>query len=228
MPEVECIEKVFIVVLGSYHPFPIFILIFTLFFIISSYVVEGIALFRMGKKANISWAWVAWIPGAQNFVVSRMARWKAWALFPVLILVWGALSQIVMTGLMVLGSYVNFHESVTLSTKTPMTPLVPMTPTYSTSPTFIPGLLPVSTIVMPVLVGVMILLAVLIMIQWGQVLERFGYSYAWLMWNFLPVIGYIVFFVILFRIAFRKDVQYQDSGMRTMFGSQIRESGNSI
>ena len=224
MPHGECIEKVYNVILESYHPYPILILFLALSFVIAAYVVEGIALFRMGKKAGVSWAWVAWIPGAQNFVVARMARWKAWALFPALILVWGVISQIVMTGLMVLGSYANFHESVTLSTKTPMTPLVPMTPTYSTSPTFIPGLLPVSTIVMPVLVGVMILLAVLIMIQWGQVLERFGYSYAWLMWNFLPVIGTILFFVILLRIAFRKEVQYQESGMRTMFGRQIRES----
>ena len=72
--------------------------------------------------------------------------------------------------------------------------------------------------------GVVMLFAVFAMIQWGQVLERFGYSYAWIMWNFLPLIGTIVFFVILLRIAFRKKVQYQVQGTRTVFGSTIRGS----
>jgi hypothetical protein len=85
------------------------------------------------------------------------------------------------------------------------------------------GVFPMIMVVIPFVEGISILLAVFTMIQWGQVMEQFGYSYAWLMWNFLPVIGNIVFFVILLRIAFRKEVQYHESGLRTVFGSLVRE-----
>ena len=195
------------------NPLPTIVLIIAITFGVIVYVIEGLTLFRMGKKAGVSWAWVAWIPGAQNFVVARMARWKAWALFPILTLVFAGL--IFPIGIGIVDFMIPFHS-------------VPGAFAHSAPPLVAPLLFPAFFAIMPFVEGISVLLAVFTMVQFGQVLERFGYSYAWLMWNFLPVIGYIVFFVILFRIAFRKDVQYQDSGMRTMFGSQIRESGNSI
>ena len=195
------------------NPLPTIILIIAITFGIIAYVLEGLTLFRMGKKAGVSWAWVAWIPGAQNFVVARMARWKAWALFPILTLVFAGL--IFPLGIGIVDFMIPMHS-------------VPGAFAHSAPPIVAPMIFPAFFAIMPFVEGISILLAAFTMIQFGQVLERFGYSYAWLMWNFFPVIGYIVFFVILFRIAFRKDVQYQDSGMRTMFGSQIRESGNSI
>ena len=219
----------------TYHPsvvslIPHIILIVALIFAIGSYVVNGIALFLMGRKAGISWAWVAWIPGAQNFVIAKMARWKAWPLFPILTLVWAVL--IVPSGLALMGisdSYVNVHQSITFSPMAPLPPVASMHPVTVTSmssgpTTVMHGVFPWILAVIPVIEGIAILFAVFAMIQEGQVLERFGYSYAWIMWNFLPVIGTIVFFVILLRIAFRKEVQYHESGMRTVFGSQVKGS----
>lgn len=217
------------------NPLPSIILICAVIFCIAAYVVEGLALFRIGKKAGISWAWVAWIPGAQNFVMARMAKWKAWALFPTLTLVWAVIFIFIWMMIMGLTATVSMHHiasSITpvtsLTIATPMPTVSPMIPASSIPPTFLPGVLPLITIVIPVIELIVILFAVFTMIQWGQVLELFGYSYAWLMWNFLTVIGNIVFFVILLRIAFRKEVQYQKSGMRTVFGSLIEESGNSV
>ena len=195
------------------NPLPTIVLIIAITFGVIVYVIEGLTLFRMGKKAGVSWAWVAWIPGAQNFVVARMARWKAWALFPILTLVFAGL--IFPVGIGIGDFMIPFHSA-------------PGAFAHSAPPIVAPIIFPALFVIMSIGDGISILLSVFTMVQFGQVLERFGYSYAWLMWNFLPAIGTIVFLVILFRIAFRKDVQYQDSGMRTMFGSQIRESGNSI
>ena len=196
----------------TYHPsvvslIPHIILIVALIFAIGSYVVNGIAIFLMGRKAGISWAWVAWIPGAQNFVIAKMARWKAWALFPILTLVGVVVS---MTAQMI---FIGIGQFMSKSAASPLLP----------HPTM-PSTVIVMMISMFLIEGVVMLVAVFTMIQWGQVLERFGYSYAWLMWNFLPVIGTIVFFVILLRIAFRNEVQYQVQGTRTVFGSLIRGS----
>ena len=196
----------------TYHPsvvslIPHIILIVALIFAIGSYVMNGIAIFLLGRKAGISWAWVAWIPGAQNFVIAKMARWKAWPLFPILTLV-GA--GIAMTAQMIFIGIVQFMSKSSASASLPH-PAIPST-----------GI--VMMIIMFLIEGVVMLVAVFAMIQEGQVLEQFGYSYAWIMWNFLPVIGTIVFFVILLRIAFRKEIQYQASGMRTVFGSMIRGS----
>ena len=195
----------------TYHPsvvslIPHIILIVALIFAIGSYVVNGLALFLMGRKAGISWAWVAWIPGAQNFVIAKMARWKAWALFPILTLVGAGIAmtaQMIFIGI----GIVQFMSKSSASASLPHPARIVM------------------MIIMFLIEGVVMLVAVFAMIQEGQVLERFGYSYAWMMWNFLPVIGNIVFFVILLRIAFRKEVQYQANGIRTVFGSQIRELG---
>ena len=195
----------------TYHPsvfslIPHIIFIVALIFAIGSYVVNGLALFLMGRKAGISWAWVAWIPGAMNFVTAKMARWKAWALFPILTLGGAGVS---MTAQLIFIGFAQFMSKSAASTSLPH-PAMPYT-----------------VIVMMIIIflteGVVMLVAVFAMIQWGQVLERFGYSYAWIMWNFLPLIGNIVFFVILLRIAFRKEVQYHESGRRTIFGSQIGE-----
>ena len=210
------------------NPFSIIFLLLALIIGIAIYVVEGLALFRMGRKAGVSWAWVAWIPGAQNFVMARMAKWKAWALFPTLTLIWAVFSIFVGMALMgIAASYVNIHQSIAFSPMVPLPPVSSMHPatvySINSEPTTVmPGVLPVTMMVMPMIELIAILFAVFTMIQWGQVLERFGYSYAWLMWNFLPVFGTIVFFVILLRIAFRNEVQYQDSGTRTVFGSLIR------
>ena len=207
----------------------ILLLLLALIIGIAVYVVEGLALFRMGKKANISWAWVAWIPGAQNFVIAKMARWKAWALFPTVTLVWAVvILQFGMVLMMIAESYVNIQKSFTFSPKAPLPPVASMHPVTVTSmnsepTTMLHGVFPMIMGVMPLVEGIAILFAVFTMIQWGQVMERFGYSYAWLMWNFLPVIGNVVFFVILLRIAFRKEVQYQAQGTRTVFGSLVRE-----
>jgi hypothetical protein len=197
----------------TYHPsvvslIPHIILIVALIFAIGSYVVNGIAIFLLGRKAGISWAWVAWIPGAQNFVIAKMARWKAWALFPILTLVGVVVS---MTAQMIFIGIVQFMS------KSAVSPLMPH-PAMPTSTVI------VMMIIMFLIESVVMLVAVFTMIQEGQVLERFGYSYAWIMWNFLPLIGTIVFFVILLRIAFRKEVQYQVQGTRTVFGSMIRGS----
>lgn len=207
----------------SIHPsvvslFPPIIFIVALIFAVGSYVVNGLALFLMGRKAGISWAWVAWIPGAMNFVTAKMANWKSWALFPILTLVWAGIFVIVGMILMGLAAYVNTQHFSTLGS------LSPMTPVYSVPPLIYPGILPVIMVVMSLIEGIAILFAVFTMIQWGQVLERFGYSYAWIMWNFLPVIGSVVFFIILLRIAFRKEVQYQAPEVRTVFGSKIKGS----
>jgi hypothetical protein len=200
----------------TYHPsvvslIPHIILIVALIFAIGSYVVNGIALFLMGRKAGISWAWVAWIPGAQNFVIAKMARWKAWPLFPILTLVGAGIAmtaQMIFIGIGI--GIVQFMSKSSASASLPH-PAIPST-----------GI--VMMIIMFLIEGVVMLVAVFAMIQEGQVLERFGYSYAWIMWNFLPAFGTIVFFVILLRIAFRKEIQYQASGMRTVFGSMIRGS----
>ena len=209
-------------------PLAIIVLIVAITFGIIAYVIEGLTLYRMGKKAGVTWAWVAWIPGAQNFVVARMARWKAWALFPILTLFFAGLIFPIGIGGISFSVMSSIHH---LSHTAPLVAPMHSAPgafAHSAPPIVAPMLFPAFFAIMPFVEGISILLSVFTMVQFGQVLERFGYSYAWLMWNFLPVIGYIVFFVILFRIAFRKDVQYQDSGMRTMFGSQIRKSGNSI
>ena len=209
----------------------IILLLLALIIGIAAYVVEGLALFLMGRKAGISWAWVAWIPGAQNFVMAKMAKWKAWALFPTVTLVWTVVMlQYGMVLMMIAESYVNVHQSFTFSPKAPLPSVASMHPATvysisSASTTMLHGVFPMIMVVIPFVEGIAILFAVFTMIQWGQVLERFGYSYAWLMWNLLPVIGNIVFFVILLRIAFRSEVQYQASGMRTMFGSLVRERG---
>ena len=196
----------------TYHPsvvslIPHIILIVALIFAIGSYVVNGIAIFLLGRKAGLSWAWVAWIPGAQNFVIAKMARWKAWALFPILTLVGAGVS---MTVQMI---FIGIAQFMSKSAASPLMPHPAM-----------PSTVIVMMIIMFLTEGVVMLFAVFAMIQWGQVLERFGYSYAWIMWNFLPLIGTIVFFVILLRIAFRKEVQYQVQGTRTVFGSTIRGS----
>ena len=188
--------------------FPHIIVIVALIFAIGSYVVNGLALFLMGRKAGISWAWVAWIPGAQNFVTAKMAHWRAWALFPILTLVGAGVS---VTAQMI---FIGIAQFMLKSAASPSLPHTAM-----------PSTVIVMMIIMFLSEGVLMLVAVFAMIQGGQVLERFGYSYAWIMWNFLPLIGNIVFFVILLRIAFRKEVQYQAPGIRTVFGSQIRELG---
>lgn len=182
------------------NPLPIILLILALITGIAAYVVEGLALFRMGKKASISWTWVAWIPGAENFVMA----------------------------LMNFAASVSMHQSFALNSVAPLPPVTSMHPVTVTSinsepTTVVPSVLPVIMVVMSFIEGITILFAVFVMIQWGQVLERFGYSYAWLMWNFLPVVGTVVFFVILLRIAFRKEAQYQEAGVRTVFGSLVRE-----
>lgn len=164
--------------------YSIIILFLVLIIGIAAYVVEGLALFRMGKKAGISWAWVAWIPGAENFVVARMAKWKAWALFPTLTLVWAIISIFVGMALMGIAAFVNVHQTFTLIPVGQLPSVAPMHPVTITSMNSEP------TTVMP---GV------------------------------LPVIGTVVFFVILLRIALRKEVQYHESGMRTVFGSLIRD-----
>ena len=196
----------------TYHPsvvslIPHILLIVALIFAIGSYVMNGIAIFLLGRKAGISWAWVAWIPGAQNFVIAKMARWQAWALFPILTLVGAGVSVTAQLIFIRIGQFMS---------KSVVSPLLP-------HPTM-PSTVIVMMIIMFLIEGVVMLVAVFAMIQWGQVMERFGYSYAWIMWNFLPLIGTIVFFVILLRIAFRKEVQYQVQGTRTVFGSTIRGS----
>ena len=56
-------------------------------FAVLLYVLNGLIFMRIGRKAGVDWAWVAWIPGGAVFVVARVADWPYWALWPILV-VW--------------------------------------------------------------------------------------------------------------------------------------------
>lgn len=42
------------------------------------YVLSAIGLFNMAKRENISYAWLAWIPGVQYFLVGDLIGNKVW------------------------------------------------------------------------------------------------------------------------------------------------------
>ncbi len=58
--------------------FVIMILYFSIFAImfavgITGYILKGLGLYRMGQRRNISYAWLAWIPIASNFLFGKLA-----------------------------------------------------------------------------------------------------------------------------------------------------------
>ena len=54
-----------------------------------------------------------------------------------------------------------------------------------------------------------------------QVLESFHYSYAWLILSLVPLVGTIIYLVVLLRIALRPEVQFDAPRARTVFGSPV-------
>jgi uncharacterized membrane protein YoaK (UPF0700 family) len=73
----------------------------------------------------------------------------------------------------------------------------------------------------PVLNLVYIAAPIFILVQAGQVLESFHYSYAWLILSLVPLVGTIIYLVVLLRIALRPDVQFDAPRARTVFGSPV-------
>lgn len=132
---------------------------------IAAYVLTALAYWKMGKKAGIDWAWVAWIPAGSVFVMAKMARWQNWALWPILLV----------AGILV-------------------------------------AWIPVINVAY---MGVIIF----VMVQAGQVMESFHYSYAWMVLCFIPVVGTIIYLIILLRIAFLPNVAYHEPLARNAFGS---------
>ena len=58
--------------------FAIFALYFSILAIvfaigIAGYILKGLGLYRMGQRRNISYAWLAWIPIASNFLFGKLA-----------------------------------------------------------------------------------------------------------------------------------------------------------
>ena len=61
--------------------FVIMILYFSIFAImfavgITGYILKGLGLYRMGQRRNISYAWLAWIPIASNFLFGKLAGFR--------------------------------------------------------------------------------------------------------------------------------------------------------
>lgn len=73
----------------------------------------------------------------------------------------------------------------------------------------------------PVLDLAYIAAPVFVLVQAGQVLESFHYSYAWLILSLIPVVGTVIFLVVLLRIAFLPDVQFHAPPKQTVFGSPL-------
>ncbi len=73
----------------------------------------------------------------------------------------------------------------------------------------------------PVLNLVYIAAPIFILVQAGQVLESFHYSYAWLILSLVPLVGTIIYLVVLLRIALRPEVQFDAPRARTVFGSPM-------
>lgn len=163
---------------GPFSPYPtglsnmmagVFLGLFWLVILLglAGYILTALAYWKMGKKAGIEWAWVAWIPGGSGFVIAKMARWQNWQLWPILLLAGILVSWIPVVNIAYIG------------------------------------------------------VAVLVMIQAGQVMESFHYSYAWMLLSFVPVIGTVIYLVVLLRIAFLPNVRYHEPPPRNAFGSPL-------
>ena len=63
--------------------------------------------------------------------------------------------------------------------------------------------------------------AIFVLVQQGQVLEGYGKSYAWLVLNFVPVIGTIAFLLMLLQLAVSPATRYRAAGARSVFGSPM-------
>ena len=51
------------------------------------YVLGIYPYYRLAQKADISWAWVAFIPFGSVFITARLVNWPLWWIYPVALLV---------------------------------------------------------------------------------------------------------------------------------------------
>ncbi len=58
-----------------------------LVFLIVFYVLGIYPYYRLAQKADISWAWVAFIPYGSVFIMAKLVNWPLWWIFPVALLV---------------------------------------------------------------------------------------------------------------------------------------------
>jgi hypothetical protein len=112
------------------------------------YILGALTLYRIGKKAELDWAWVAWIPGGSLFVIAKVVNWDKWALFPILVI-----GDFVLNWIPVLGQLFNIAVDVFL------------------------------------------------IIQLAQLIMLYRRSALILLWNLLPGIGSIIFYIILFNMS---------------------------
>ena len=67
-------------------------------YVVLLYVLSSLAFMWIGRKSGVNWSWVAWIPGGATFIVARVANWRYWALWPVLVVCSLAVGSIPLIG----------------------------------------------------------------------------------------------------------------------------------
>lgn len=132
---------------------------------LSFYIINSLAYWKIGKRSDIGWSWMAWFPLGFLFIQAKASKWDHWWLIPVLYLCSGFLAM-----------------------KVPI----------------------VGFLIPPVTL-------VLLIIQMVHVMKGLGKDPLLLLLTLIPLIGSIIFMIILYNAAFSSNKPLQVEP-RTWYG----------